>query len=538
MASMDARKGNRERVVILGSGWAGYILSRQLSAEKYQTVVVSPRSYFVFTPLLNSTAVGTLEFRTTLEPIRDRRYPHIEFVQGWADDLSMSDQVVRVEESVSSYEQARAATGDRYEKHTEREEREEKSDKKQQGRMIDIKYDKLVVSVGCYSQTFGTEGVKENAFFLKDIGDARRIRQRILECYEIASLPTTTDALRKHLLHFCIVGGGPTGMTFGAELSDLVNGDMVKTYPHLKKFSQISVYDVAPTVLNMFDQSLHEYAVKAFHRQQIRIKTSHHVELLRKGLPKEDSDLQDADVVGADGCFTLRTKEEGETGVGLCVWTTGNMMNPFIQKSMEKCHAYPSGQASLTSTGIDESEKQHMREDPDKEEWFIKKDGKTDAILVDDHLRLQLRTRLSDNKMGSKKEEDKDESEPRHTAVVRNVFALGDNAMLESGALPPTAQTANQQAIWLGKRLNKGDLDTTPGFSYKDMGVMTYLGNSQGLVQQGDGDSSAKKRIKGRTAWLVWKGAWLTMSVSWRNRILIVVYWTLNALFGRDISRF
>ena len=58
---------DRERVLILGSGWSGFTLSRQLDPKKYQTVVISPRSYFVFTPLLASTAVGTLEFRSALE---------------------------------------------------------------------------------------------------------------------------------------------------------------------------------------------------------------------------------------------------------------------------------------------------------------------------------------------------------------------------------------------------------------------------------------------------------------------------------------
>jgi NADH dehydrogenase FAD-containing subunit len=73
---------DRERVVILGSGsvippilenssdkcsWAGFVLSRQLDKKKFQPVVVSPRPYFVFTPLLASTAVGTLEFRATLD---------------------------------------------------------------------------------------------------------------------------------------------------------------------------------------------------------------------------------------------------------------------------------------------------------------------------------------------------------------------------------------------------------------------------------------------------------------------------------------
>jgi hypothetical protein len=40
---LDSQKDNRERVVVLGSGWAGYTLSRELNPKKYQVVVVSPR---------------------------------------------------------------------------------------------------------------------------------------------------------------------------------------------------------------------------------------------------------------------------------------------------------------------------------------------------------------------------------------------------------------------------------------------------------------------------------------------------------------
>lgn len=50
------------------------------------------------------------------------------------------------------------------------------------GEVFEIGWDKLVVAVGCYSQTFGTPGVRENALFLKDVADARRIRKRILAC--------------------------------------------------------------------------------------------------------------------------------------------------------------------------------------------------------------------------------------------------------------------------------------------------------------------------------------------------------------------
>lgn len=48
--------------------------------------------------------------------------------------------------------------------------------------------------------------------FLKDVGDARKIRNRILACFEAAALPTTSEEMKKTLLNFAVVGGGPTGI--------------------------------------------------------------------------------------------------------------------------------------------------------------------------------------------------------------------------------------------------------------------------------------------------------------------------------------
>ena len=50
------------------------------------------------------------------------------------------------------------------------------------GKPFELDYDKLVIAVGAYSNTFNTPGVKEHAIFLKQIDDARKIRSRILEC--------------------------------------------------------------------------------------------------------------------------------------------------------------------------------------------------------------------------------------------------------------------------------------------------------------------------------------------------------------------
>ncbi len=113
------------------------------------------------------------------------------------------------------------------------------SDNDKKDRQFRLHYDKLVIAVGCYAQSmfqnfslitetgryftaFGIPGVKEHAYFLKDVRDARAIRSRVLECmsplrilnrfktlcvgFEEASQPTLSDVDRRKLLNFCIVG--------------------------------------------------------------------------------------------------------------------------------------------------------------------------------------------------------------------------------------------------------------------------------------------------------------------------------------------
>ena len=62
------------------------------------------------------------------------------------------------------------------------------------------------LSFSDYRAAFNIPGVKEHAHFLKDVKDARRIRGRLLECFEQASLPFLSDIDRRNLLNFCIVG--------------------------------------------------------------------------------------------------------------------------------------------------------------------------------------------------------------------------------------------------------------------------------------------------------------------------------------------
>lgn len=43
-----------------------------------------------------------------------------------------------------------------------------------------VSYDKLVIASGAEPSTFGIKGVKEHAFFLREVNQAQEIRKRLL----------------------------------------------------------------------------------------------------------------------------------------------------------------------------------------------------------------------------------------------------------------------------------------------------------------------------------------------------------------------
>jgi NADH dehydrogenase FAD-containing subunit len=56
----------------------------------------------------------------------------------------------------------------------------------------------------------------------QDAEHAKQLRERFNACFELANLPDTSEAERRRLLSFVVVGGGPTGTELAAEMDDLV----------------------------------------------------------------------------------------------------------------------------------------------------------------------------------------------------------------------------------------------------------------------------------------------------------------------------
>lgn len=269
----------RAHLLVLGTGFGAFNLVKNLK-DDYEIIVVSPRNHFLFTPLLPSTTVGTIEFRSIIEPIRharkDIRFYHAEVV-----GIDTAGNTV-----------ACIGVADKHE--------------------FEVGYDVLVVAVGAVSNSFGVPGVAEHAMFLKELNDARELRQRIVRNFEQANLPGISVEERQRLLHFIVCGGGPTGVEFAAELNDFMLEDLQKAYPHLVAEARITLVEAMKEILGTFDEKLRRYATELFARQRISV-------------------LTESPVTKVDET-TVYLKDGSELPYGLLLWSTGNGPTRFVER--------------------------------------------------------------------------------------------------------------------------------------------------------------------------------------------------------------
>merc|ERR1719369_689336 len=295
--------GPKPRLVVVGAGWGGFRCARDVDKTMYDVTVVSPRNHFLFTPLLPSTTVGTLEFRCVQEPVRTIK--DVQYVQASAKGIDFNNKEVIC---MDLYEHTIAGV-------------------KQQRNEFKIKYDKLVMAMGTKSNTFNVPGLvsteedigynqtgtnRHNVFFLKQLEHARSIRNRIIECFERASSPTVTQEEKKRLLTFVVVGGGPTSIEFTSELYDFLHDDVTRWYQDLSDRYEVVLVQAGQHLLEDFDEKLSNYVEKLFKKRNITVLTGESVKTVN------------------ENSVTLQSNVEVPFGV--CVWCTGNAALDFVKQ--------------------------------------------------------------------------------------------------------------------------------------------------------------------------------------------------------------
>jgi NADH:ubiquinone reductase (H+-translocating) len=525
------RSKDKPKLVILGGGWGGVALLKDLNPDEYHVTVISPTNYFLFTPMLPSATVGTLELKSLVEPIRrilSRVRGH--FIRAQAEDVDFSAKLVEVYQTDASGAECR----------------------------FYVPYDKLVIAVGSVTNPHGVKGL-ENCFFLKDIDDARKIRNKIVQNLELACLPTTSDEERRRLLSFVVSGGGPTGVEFAAELYDLLNEDLTYHFPRLLR-NEISVHIIQSRghILNTYDEAVSKYAEARFSRDQVEVLTNSRVSEVR---PDRIIFTQRGD----DGKIVTL-----ELPMGFCLWSTGVSQTEFCQNLSAKLGAVQGNRHALETdthlrlngaplgdvyaigdcSTVQNNVADHIVSFVRKLAWKHGKDPETVEIHFKDwravagEVKKKFPQAVNHLKRLDKlfAEFDRDQSGTLDFGELRELLKQIDSKLT---SLPATAQRAHQQGQYLAHKLNKlsraaaglrandihdGDVDAAcfKAFEYKHLGSLAYIGNSA-VFDLGEGWSLTG----GLWAVYAWRSVYFAQSVSLRTRALLAMDWAKRALFGR-----
>lgn len=95
----------KPKLVVLGCGWGSVALLKNLNPDNYHVTVVASNNYFLYTPLLPSATVGTLELRSLTEPVR-RIVARVRghFLQAKAESVDFSEKLVEVSQTLPNGE--------------------------------------------------------------------------------------------------------------------------------------------------------------------------------------------------------------------------------------------------------------------------------------------------------------------------------------------------------------------------------------------------------------------------------------------------
>ena len=265
-------------MVIVGGGFAGVSAAQRferlvLRGVTIDVTVISDSNFLLFTPMLAEVASSALEPAHISAPVRSA-VAHTRFRHGAVDDIDTTGRAVLM-------------NGER------------------------VPYDHLVIAVGSVPSFFDLPGVEENSFTMKDLADATRLRDHVIELLERCDQLTDPQE-RERLLTFVVAGGGFAGAETVAELFDLVHG-VLHLYPGITadepRFVLVHSHD---RILPELSPQLGAYALERLRARGIEFRLG-----IRVSEASRDA---------------VRLSDGARIPTATFVWTAGTRPSPFVAR--------------------------------------------------------------------------------------------------------------------------------------------------------------------------------------------------------------
>lgn len=194
---MNIPQSTLPRVVIIGGGFGGISLAKNLLKQKVQTVLIDKHNYHTFQPLLYQVSTSGLEPDSIAYPLR-------KIIRESHDSFFRMAEVSHIEPNKQLI----------------------------QSNIGELHYDFLIIATGSKTNFFGNDSIEEHGMWMKSVPHALNIRSLILENLEQAVI-TDDVKERKALLNFVLAGAGPTGVELSGAIAELKNHIVPKDYPDL-----------------------------------------------------------------------------------------------------------------------------------------------------------------------------------------------------------------------------------------------------------------------------------------------------------------
>lgn len=226
-----------EKIVIVGGGFAGVNLAKELADhQNYDITLVDRNNYNFFTPLIYQVSTGFLDPSSITYPFRNlfRGKSNIRFRMGELQQIRSKEKEIVLHNGT-------------------------------------LTYDHLVLAYGTQTNFFGNPEIEQHAIPMKTLEDALEMRNVLLQRLEKASWIEDSSE-RLPYLTMVVAGGGPTGVEISGIFAELRNNTLRKEFPELSKSgARIYLINSSGELLSPMSKKSQEYTLKALQKMGVEV---------------------------------------------------------------------------------------------------------------------------------------------------------------------------------------------------------------------------------------------------------------------------